>query len=113
LIRGLLERALATQGYGVLSAETAEAGLALARERCPNLVVTDLNMPGMGGLELILQIRSDPGLGGTSLLAMTGNITGPLDLAGRLGADTTLLKPFRLEDLLDEVRRLLRGGPQP
>ena len=58
-------------GYRTLEAATAEDGLALAREERPGLVLMDIQLPGMDGVEALGQLRSDPATAGVRVLALT------------------------------------------
>jgi CheY-like chemotaxis protein len=58
-------------GYRTLEAATAEDGLALAREERPGLVLMDIQLPGMDGVEALAQLRSDPSTAGVRVLALT------------------------------------------
>jgi CheY-like chemotaxis protein len=80
----------------------------LASEHCPEVLVTDIIMPGMEGIETIREIRREhPGI---KVVAMSGGgAVGPrsyLQLARALGADITLRKPFAIADLLEAVSSL-------
>ena len=58
-------------GYRTLEAATAEDGLALAREERPGLVLMDIQLPGMDGVEALARLRSDPATAGVRVLALT------------------------------------------
>ena len=97
LVRVTLEGA----GYDVVEASHGAAALERAQESRPDLVVTDLMMPVMGGWELIDRLRSNPETAAIPILVLSAN--GNL----RAGdADAVLGKPFDLEDLLENVRTL-------
>ncbi len=101
LVRVTLEGA----GHDVVEANHGAVALELAHESRPDLVVTDLMMPVMGGRELIDRLRSNPETAAIPILVLSanGNIR-----AG--GADAALGKPFDLEDLLENVRTLSKEG---
>ena len=108
-IRKALGRQLASAGHEVLEAADGVEGLARCRERKPALVVCDIFMPGMEGIETIRGIRRE--LAGTKIIAMSGSDayqrTHYLKVAQELGADAVLAKPWRAAELLDTVDRLL------
>ena len=106
-LRSMLEHVLSFHGYDVLGADSAEAALELVREHHPDLVVTDLKMPGRGGLDLIQEIRAEAANEKIMIIAITGNITTTMTRAGEIGANTTLLKPFSPAEFIAEVRKLL------
>jgi CheY-like chemotaxis protein len=108
-IRRTLTRLLERMGHQVVAAEHGEAGLTLWRERGADLVITDICMPGINGLEVIIQFRAfSPDL---AILAMSGGAESlGLDLLGtaaQAGAIRVLPKPFTLEELESAVGELL------
>jgi len=111
-LRSTMRRILQRRGHVVREAEDGSSGLALLRESRPDLVVTDLYMPGKEGIETILELRAeDPEL---PILAVSGGgvtMTAGLSLgdAEALGADASLAKPFSVEEFQDVVDRLLNG----
>ena len=106
-ITSLLKRGLSYEGFTVDIAGTGEVGLALARERPPDLVILDIMMPGMNGLEVLRRLRAaDDRL---PVLMLTAK-DAPADQVQGLeaGADDYVVKPFTFEVLLARVRALLR-----
>ncbi len=97
---------LRQQGFTVLTATDGDAGLEMAREHRPNVVVTDMLMPGPSGFRVIDQLKSDPVF--KPKVVMISAQEAPLlrAYALALGADEFLIKPFALQELLDTVRRL-------
>lgn len=105
-IRQFLQRGLSFEGYRVDTAPDGQTGLELARENPPDLVLLDLMLPGMDGLEVCRRIRaaSDvPILMLTAKETIEDRVTG-LDA----GADDYLVKPFAFDELMARVRALLR-----
>ncbi len=105
-ILSLVKRGLAYEGYSVDTADNDTEALARAREREPDLVVLDIMMPGIDGLEVSRRLRqaSDvPILMLTARATVADRVTG-LDS----GADDYLVKPFAFDELLARVRALLR-----
>lgn len=106
-VTSLLRRGLALEGFAVDIAGSGEAGLALARERLPDLVVLDIMMPGLDGLAVLERLRAaEPRL---PVLLLTAR-DAPADQVRGLdrGADDYVVKPFTWEVLLARVRALLR-----
>jgi DNA-binding response OmpR family regulator len=106
-ITSVLKRGLSYEGYAVDSAGSGEAGLSLAREHNPDLVVLDIMMPGITGLEVLARLRAaDPQLPVIMLTAKDA----PADQVQGLeaGADDYVIKPFTFEVLLARVRTQLR-----
>jgi CheY-like chemotaxis protein len=67
----LVRDVLAHVGYGTLEATTAEDGLALAREHRPDLVLMDVQLPGMDGVQALRRLRADPATSGIPVVAVT------------------------------------------
>ena len=106
ILRGL-QLNLGMEGYVVRSAMDGETGLALARTEKPDLVVVDVMLPRLGGLEVVREIRAeDPELP-VLILSAKGQETDKV--AGlQLGADDYMVKPFSLKELLARIDALLR-----
>lgn len=110
-IRDVLRKVLIEAGHDVAEAENGAAALALARGQAFNLIITDIIMPEMEGIETIATMkREQPNL---KILAMSGGgrakVMDFLAVARKTGADAILEKPFRKSELLDRVAELL--GP--
>src|SRR4051812_11520533 len=104
-----LDRALTYAGYRVAVAEDGERALASAAENAPDLVLLDVMLPGIDGLEVARRLRTG-GSGGVPILMLTAR-EGLDDRIEGLdaGADDYLAKPFALQELLARLRALLRG----
>ena len=110
-IRILVKRILLTNGYSVLEAASGVEAVQLARRHCPDLIVLDLNLPGMDGLEATRQMRADPALEDVPILAMTAYaVASTAALARRAGCQQVIFKPFDFDHLIDEVTALLAPG---
>ena len=103
-----LDRALSYAGYRVAVTEDGERALAAAEARAPDLVVLDVMLPGIDGLEVARRLRA--GNSGVPILMLTAR-EGLDDRIEGLdsGADDYLAKPFALQELLARLRALLRG----
>ena len=107
-LRAYVSSVLQRQGYQVRTAEQGAAGLEMAATHRPNLIITDLMMPGVNGLEMIERIRKDVDLRGTPIVLLTAKVDNETRLEGvEQGADAYLSKPFNDRELLAEVRNLL------
>ena len=105
-ITSMLSRALRAEGYEVRTANDGGEGLARVRERQPDLVVLDLLMPGIDGLEVCRRLREE---GDVPILILTAKDETQDRVVGLdSGADDYLVKPFALDELLARVRALLR-----
>jgi DNA-binding response OmpR family regulator len=113
-VRSFVVRALERDGHEVKTAPEGEAGLELHRSASFDLLITDILMPGMEGIELIVALREENP--GTPILAISGGggvtgASGPLQDAQLLGADASLAKPFEVEALQRVVNGLLERAP--
>jgi DNA-binding response OmpR family regulator len=106
ILRGL-QLNLGMEGYAVRSAADGETGLILARSEKPDLVLVDVMLPRLGGLEVVRAIRAeDPDL---PVLILSAKGQESDKVAGlQLGADDYLVKPFGLKELLARIDALLR-----
>jgi len=101
---------LTQSGYGVTHAGDGESGLALLHDAPVDLVVLDLMLPGIDGLEVCRRIRAQPGDGARVPVLMLTAKGDPMDrIVGlELGADDYLPKPFEPRELLARIRAVLR-----
>lgn len=108
-IRSNIARLLTLEGFEAVAAADGRSGLAHARARTPDLIISDVNMPGMDGFELLAAVRADPALATTPFMLLTA-----LDDRGSMrrgmtgGADDYLSKPFTRTELLEAVNAQLR-----
>jgi signal transduction histidine kinase/DNA-binding response OmpR family regulator len=110
LARALLER----RGWRVLLADGGEAGLALVRRERPALVVCDLAMPGLDGLAVARELKTDPATARIPLVALTAlAMRGDEQRAYAAGFDAYLTKPIDRQALDATLARLRPGAPPP
>ena len=102
---------LRAKGYGTLEAVTGEEGVRLAKEKVPDLVLMDIQLPGINGIEAFKQMRADPKTARIPVVALTASVT-PTDRSAitAAGFDAFVGKPINLKEFLDTVKRLVEGG---
>lgn len=106
LTRDLLEAA----GFSVLTAEAAEEGVQLARRMHPDLVLMDISLPGMDGLEATRALKSDPVTGSIPVLALTAHaMKGDEERAHDAGCAGYLTKPIDTRSFCQVVAGYLPG----
>lgn len=105
-IRRVMRSTLSTHGYVITEAKTGEEALESVRKERPDLVLLDVNMPGMGGIEACREIRrsSDAPI----IMLTVRNAERDKVLALDAGADDYVVKPFGIEELLARIRAALR-----
>ena len=105
-IRRVLRSTLSTHGYEIAEAKTGEEALEWMRKDPPDLVLLDMNMPGMGGVEACREIRraSDAPIIMLTVRSAERDKVAALDA----GADDYVVKPFGIEELLARIRAALR-----
>jgi len=87
-----------------------EAAIAAARELRPAVLVLDVMMPKRNGLEVLAEVRADPGLAPMKVLLLSARVQETdIERGVGAGADAYLAKPFRAQDLVAAVEELLRG----
>ena len=103
---------LQSKGYATLEAVTGEEGVRIAIAKKPDLVLMDIQLPGINGIEALRQVRADPGCARIPVVAFTASVT-PNDRSqiSAAGFDGFLSKPINLKEFLETVKRLLERGP--
>ncbi len=99
------------EGYKVLIAESGEKGLrfALDEHTSPDLIVLDLMLPGMSGLELCRRLRRESTTQKTPIIMLTAKVTEADKITGlEMGADDYIVKPFSVREVVARVRAVLR-----
>jgi two-component system phosphate regulon response regulator PhoB len=113
-IRELLKYNLEKEGYQVFGAATGEKALQAIRDRLPDLVLLDLMLPGMDGLEVCRQIRGEAQTRHLPIIMLTAKGEEADIVTGlELGADDYITKPFSPRVLLARLRAALRRRSQP
>jgi len=102
---------LKAKGYDTVEAVTGEDGVKLAKERKPDLVLMDIQLPGINGIEAFRRIRADAATAHIPVVALTASVT-PTDRSeiNAAGFDAFVGKPINLREFVDTVRRLVEGA---
>jgi len=108
-IRRIMRTTLTTAGYEVEEAKTGQEALTKLREYRPDLVLLDINMPGMSGLATCRELRADPNVAIIMLTVL--NTEAAKVEALDAGADDFVIKPFSTPELLARIRAVLRRVP--
>jgi len=104
LVRDILQ----VKGYQTLEAETGEEGVRLARERQPALILMDIQLPGINGIEALHRLRADPVTSSTPVIAVTASVmTQDRSRIMDAGFDGFQSKPISVNQLLAAVRDAL------
>ncbi len=108
-IRELLTSLLRKAGFDVTSADDGKAGLKTAKKSAFDLIITDVNMPEMDGIELLKNLRKLPEYSFKPILILTTEFSQEMKQKGRdAGATGWLVKPFDPEKLIDVISRILK-----
>jgi len=107
-LRTYVSEILRANGYRVHTAHNGSEGFLIAKEIIPRLIVSDLMMPLVSGMEMIRMIRNEEKLKGIPIILLTAKVDEETRIEGtEKGADAYLAKPFNDRELLAEVRNLL------
>ena len=107
VMRELMQLSLVRSGYEVTVAEDGVRGYDTALFLKPDLIVTDIQMPGADGIHVVRRVRDTPSLEQTPILVTTAFGTGSATFALQLGANAYEPKPMNSQSFLSTVRRLL------
>ena len=106
LVRSLLQ----IGGFNILEATNAETGIEIAREQQPDLVLMDIQLPGMDGLEATSILKNDTATNHIPIIAITSYaMDGDKKKAREVGCDCYISKPINTRTFLDEIRKFLEG----
>jgi len=98
---------LSAYGYSVRIARNGAEALAMARELLPDVILMDIHMPVMDGFEAMRQIRADPSICSTPIIAVTAlAMVGDREQCLEAGADDYLSKPVKFTQLIEQIERL-------
>jgi two-component system cell cycle response regulator DivK len=104
----LTKRILMVEGYDVLEAEDGPSGLAVAEKEDLDLILVDINMPGMDGYEVTKRLRKMPKLDNVPIIALTANVLrGDREKSLDAGCDGYIQKPLDVDMLPEQVATFL------
>ena len=109
--RKIVRQLLAQTKYRLLEAVDAESGLKAAQDAPPNLILMDVQLPKMSGLDATRQLRADPRTAAVPIVVITSYaLSGDAEKAKAAGATAYLAKPFSPRDLLAKIREIVPEG---
>jgi two-component system, chemotaxis family, chemotaxis protein CheY len=106
--RELLHLYLTNEDFIVITSADGGEGLYRAKSDHPDLIITDINMPNLSGLDMIKQLREEPETATTPVIALTAYGKDFSEQAISAGANETMQKPFEFEALVEMVKSLLK-----
>jgi two-component system cell cycle response regulator DivK len=107
----LVRDVLQVKGYQTLEAGTAELGLKIARERMPQLILMDIQLPGMSGIDAIKALRADPATAAIPVVAITASVMQQdRQQIMSAGFDGFIEKPINVRGLLETVQKTVEAG---
>ena len=110
-IASIVRHYLQLEGFEVLVAPDGTVGLETARRERPRVIVTDVNMPGMSGLDMVRALRADAGTRDIAILMLTSDESAETEQqAMAAGADEYILKPVDPQRLAARVRAVVDGA---
>ena len=108
LVRDLLQ----VKGYATLETETAEEGIQVARRKKPDLILMDIQLPGMSGIEALGHLRDDPSTHDIPVVAVTASaMSQDREKIMAAGFDGYQRKPLEMKEFLAVVREILTSKP--
>jgi two-component system cell cycle response regulator DivK len=109
--RRIIRDLLTSVGYELIEALDGEAGVRLAKEHRPDLILMDIQLPGLDGYEATRRIKADPELGAIPIVVVTSYaLSGDDRKAKAAGCDAYVAKPFSPRHLLATIRKFLGEG---
>jgi two-component system, cell cycle response regulator DivK len=107
-LRGVLRDLLTGSGFEVAEAADGQTGVAKAKSERPDLILMDIQLPGMDGYEATRRIKADPALSSIPIIAVTSYaLSGDEDKCREAGCDGYVSKPYSPRQLLAKVREFL------
>lgn len=111
--RRIVRDLLASAGYEILEALTGDEGVAMAEKHVPDLIIMDIQLPGIDGYEATRQIKAKPGISNIPVIAVTSYaMSGDDAIALEAGCDAYFAKPYSPRELLAKIREYVPVGPE-
>lgn len=107
--REMLHMYFALSGFNVITADDGRQGLNMAEVEHPDLIITDISMPNLNGIEMTRLLRARPEFEEVPIVVLTAHRSGNMTEAVHAGATRTMYKPVMLDSLIDDVKALLPG----
>jgi len=108
--REMMAKLLELESFTVVTAEDGSAGLDTADAERPDLIITDVNMPRMNGIEMIKRLREQDGFATVPIMAITAYGNGVAKEALEAGANRAATKPIQFTELVVEIKELLAAS---
>lgn len=105
--REMMAKLLEMESFAVITAKDGYLGLKLATSECPDLIITDINLPNLNGIEMIKALRQQPGFEDVPIMALTAYGNNMAAEALKVGADHAATKPIEFDLLIRGIKRLL------
>jgi CheY-like chemotaxis protein len=105
--REMMAKLLELEAFTVVTAEDGRRGLQVADDELPDLIITDINMPNMSGIEMIKELRKQPWCKCVPIMAITAYGNGVAKAALEAGANRGATKPIQFNALIVEIKELL------
>ena len=105
--REMLTALLETEGFNVLTAGSGNAGIDIAEAECPDLIITDISMPDLDGIEMTKRLRQHPKFSNVPVIVLTAFGDIDREWAIKAGASRFMTKPFEFVSLTIAIKHLL------
>ena len=106
-LREMLATLLRAEGFMTFTASDGREGLEVFKTSCPDIIITDINMPNMNGVDMVKTVRGMPQCDSIPIMVLTAVGSGVASDAIEAGANQALIKPVGLQTLVNGVKRLL------
>lgn len=111
-IRAIIEKMLSEYKCELIKAADGQEGLTLSKNKRPDLILLDIDMPRMNGLELLKHLRNDRELANTPVFMLTSKSSSKnVQIAVRLGVAAYIAKPFSRDKLIEKIQKVLPLEP--